>query len=59
MHKYAFKRLKNTNENYWTLFLDKIPNVHGKIAPLFEIYKIWLIIGNTTATQTIKTKNTY
>lgn len=40
-------------------FLDKIPNVHGKIAPLFEIYKIWLIIGNTTATQTIKTKNTY
>lgn len=50
---------KNTNENYWTLFLDEIPNVHGKIAPLFEIYKIWLIIGNTTATQTIKTKNTY
>lgn len=37
---------KSINENYWILFLDKIFNVYGKIVLLFEIYKIWLIIGN-------------
>lgn len=46
MYKYVFKRLKYINENYWILFLDKIFNVYGKIVLLFEIYKIWLIIGN-------------
>lgn len=59
MYKYVFKRLKNINENYWILFLDKIFNVYGKIVLLFEIYKIWLIIGNIIVIWIIKIKNIY